>query len=532
MDRTGATQSTSSLFLRNATGLVRELSSFDAFNIAFAAVLVPIGFMNVMGFAPQFWPRANLFFSFLLAAPLLACFGLVYLYFTVIMPRSGGDYVWLSRTMNPGVAFVVNLSVTYVFLSWVALVFVEIVRVLMPALGYITGITGGWLANPGKLEAATIVTVLTVFYAWLMMHRTRTVARFLFVLFALVWIGTIAYVVIMGLASHAGFVHRWNVGSGTGLSYAQVIAKAHETGFDLGGGISWSATLLAMVYAFNVYLGFQWVGYYAGEIKNVRRTAVTSIFSAMIASTIAYCTLAAVVYHFFGTNFFGSLVYLGFNPSSNVSLPFAPYIAGLLKFSPGGLFVQCALWLTLLLTVLWFAPAIMMVSARNLFAWSFDRLMPERLTEVSERSHSPVAAVIAIAVILEILNLLNVFSNLASWLLSIIWIEGAAFVIVSFAAGWLPWHKRELHALAPSWARRRFLGLPVITWAASVSLGAWGFVCWAAFSTGFGGSFSLTPMLESAVVPILAVVWYVGMRLYRRSQGVNLASLFQEIPPE
>ena len=141
----GATQSTSSLFLRNATGLVRELTPFDAFNLVFSAVLVPIGFMDVMAFAPEFWPRANLFLSFLIAAPLLTCFGLVYLYFTVLMPRSGGDYVWVSRTLSPFLGFVVNVSLTYVFLTWVAFNFALIAKVLMPALAYVAGIkAAGW----------------------------------------------------------------------------------------------------------------------------------------------------------------------------------------------------------------------------------------------------------------------------------------------------------------------------------------------------------------------------------------------------
>src|SRR5207253_8096887 len=111
--------SSRNLFTRNATGLVRELSAFDAFNLVFSAVLIPVGITQVMGFAPQFWPHANMFVSFLIATPLVACFGLVYLYFTSLMPRSGGDYVWVSRTLHPSLGFLVNFSLTFVFLTWV-----------------------------------------------------------------------------------------------------------------------------------------------------------------------------------------------------------------------------------------------------------------------------------------------------------------------------------------------------------------------------------------------------------------------------
>ena len=57
------------LFVRNATGLVRELNAFDAFNLVFSAVLIPVGITEVMAFTPTFWPHANMLLSFLLATP-------------------------------------------------------------------------------------------------------------------------------------------------------------------------------------------------------------------------------------------------------------------------------------------------------------------------------------------------------------------------------------------------------------------------------------------------------------------------------
>ena len=61
--------SSRNLFVRNATGLVRELSAFDAFNLVFSAVLIPVGITEVMAFTPTFWPHANMLVSFLLATP-------------------------------------------------------------------------------------------------------------------------------------------------------------------------------------------------------------------------------------------------------------------------------------------------------------------------------------------------------------------------------------------------------------------------------------------------------------------------------
>ena len=529
----GATESTPSLFLRNATGLVRELSAFDTLNLVMAAVNVPIAIVQVMAFAPEFWPHANVFLAYLFALVPLSCFGLVYLYFTVLMPRSGGDYVWLSRTLSPFLGFVVNVSLTYVFLTWCAFNFAMIGQVLMPALAYLAGTKAGWLASPGKPEILLIVTALTILLALLMLFGVRPMARVMLVLFTLIWVGVVAMILIMAFGSHVGFIHNWNLHSGTGFSYAGIIAKAHNLGFSNAGSIGLVATVFAMTYAFNNYTGFQWTGYFAGEIKDVRRTAVTSIFGGMISSAFGMCLLAFFAYKYFGFRFYGALAYLGFGGgSSHVSLPFAPYFSQMLKFLPIARGGQIAILLTIMVAAFWFGPSCYLVATRNAFAWGFDRLAPEKLTDVSDRFHTPVVAIICVGVAIEILNLLNLYSNLGAWLLSVIWVLGFAFVIVSFAAGWLPWHKPELHAQAPAWARRRFVGIPVITWVSIVSGVSWAFVIWAAFSTGFSGSFTFTPLLHSAAVPILAALWYVGIRFYRRRQGVNLGRLFQEIPPE
>jgi amino acid transporter len=519
------------LFVRNATGLVRELNAFDAFNLVFSAVLIPVGITQVMGFTPQFWPHANMLASFAIATPLVLCFGLVYLYFTQLMPRSGGDYVWVSRTLHPSLGFLVNFSLTFVFLTWVAFNFTFMLSVVGPAASYVAGIHNHWFVSPTKNEMMLISTVLTALFAGLMVFGIRSVARYMAVTFAIVWLGMGCWIVALLVGGHQHFISTWQAKTGT--TYDSVVATAEKYGFHAGGGIAWTATLFAMVYCFQVYTGFQWTGYFAGEIKNARRTAVTSILGGLIASAAIYMLGVGLIYKYYGYKFFGSLVWLGLGGgTAHYHLPFSPYLAGLANFLPGPHFIQVFIAFCFVLAILWWTPTGFMLGTRNVFAWSFDRLAPARLTDVSDRFHTPVVATVFVALVVELLNYLNIYQGLGAYLLNIIAVMGGAFIIVSIAAMLVPYTRRELHAQAPAWAARRVAGVPLITLVGLVSAVSWGFVIWTAFHTGFGGSVGWKPMLKAFTAPVLALIWYVAVWAYRRSQGIDLARTFQEIPPE
>ena len=519
------------LFVRNATGLVRELNAFDAFNLVFSAVLIPVGITEVMAFTPMFWPHANMLISFLLATPLVACCGLVYLYFTVIMPRSGGDYVWVSRTLSPFLGFFVNFSLTFVFLTWIAFNFTYMLSVMGPALGYVAGWHSSALVSPSNGEMMIIATVLTALFTVLMVFGVRVVARYMVVTFAVVWAGMIAWLLVMAFGSHGHFVSAWNSHSGT--TYGAVISQAGKLGFSAAGGIGWAATIFGMIYSFQVYTGFQWTGYFAGEIRNVRKTATTSILGALLLSAIGYVVGVGLIYKYYGFKFFGSSVFMALGGgSSHWKLPFLPYLPSLVSFLPGPRWLLTFIVLCFLLAILWWTPTGFMLGTRNLFAWSFDRLAPEKLTSVSDRFHTPVVATVTIGCVVELLNYLNIYQGLGAYLLNIIAVMALAFIIVSIAAAAAPWLRPQLHAQGPGWARRTVAGIPVITLAAAVSAISWAFVIYVAFHTGFGGSFGLKPMIEAFTAPLIGIVYYAGARLYRSRQGMRFTQTFAEIPPE
>src|SRR5260370_9336156 len=236
-----------SVFIRNATGLVRELSPFDAFNLVFSAVLIPVGITQVLSFAPTFWPGANVLLSFLFSIPLVLCFGLVYLYFTVAMPRSGGYYVWVSRVLGPGIGFLANLSLTFVFTSWISFNFTTMMTLMVPSLGYVAGFT--W--NPDQLTKFLIATVLTIVFAALMLLGTRRVARYMLITFAIVWLGMVIWLIGLAITGHNGFVANFNTHSGMTLN--AVTSAATKAGYSAGTGINAVGPDSPLIYSFHLF---------------------------------------------------------------------------------------------------------------------------------------------------------------------------------------------------------------------------------------------------------------------------------------
>jgi amino acid transporter len=107
------------LYTRQATGLVREigLGSNVALNVSF--ISIPLAVL-IATQAPFAFPGASPFWVALIAAALCVFPTLLYGLFMAAMPRSGGDYVFVSRTIHPWVGFAANFNVTAWFLLVIA----------------------------------------------------------------------------------------------------------------------------------------------------------------------------------------------------------------------------------------------------------------------------------------------------------------------------------------------------------------------------------------------------------------------------
>src|SRR2546429_8780344 len=94
-----------SLFVRKATGLVRGWSVQDAFIYAtFSINLITLG-LYIFSYGP-FIPKGSLLLAIILSGAYLVFQTIVYAALIAVMPRAGGDYVWVSRVIGGGIGVV------------------------------------------------------------------------------------------------------------------------------------------------------------------------------------------------------------------------------------------------------------------------------------------------------------------------------------------------------------------------------------------------------------------------------------------
>lgn len=522
----------STMFVRNATGLVRELTPFDAFNMVFAAILIPVGISQALNFGAASFPGANIAMAFIIGAIVLLGFAAVYVLFTIAMPRSGGDYVWVSRSLSPLLGFAVNVTLTFVFVNWVAFNFTTMMTLFVPAAGYVIGwpqSVNDWFGVKGN--QFLVATILTAAFAFIMLLGTKFVAKLMRFLFIVVWAGMAVWFIGLIVTPNSSFVA--NFLEFTKVDPAQITTLAKSAGFSAPTGLNLGMTMLAMLWAFQNLTGFEFTGYFAGELKSVRKTVVISVVGGLVAGACLYAIGSFLVYRTVGFELFSNLSYLGANASDKLPAEVAYVLPALTKFFAIPAAFKYFIVIAFMLSIVWWTPVGFMLGTRNLFAWSFDNLAPRWISDVHPTLHTPVKATIIMAVYIELLNFLNIYAGLGNYLINIIAVMALAFIFVGLAAVVFPYKRKDLYDNAPDAVRKKLFGVPLMTLAGVLTMLSWLFVLIAAFSASqFGLKVTPLAMIEAFTVPVIAIIWYAAAVIIRKRQGLDMKKVLSEIPPE
>ena len=139
------------VFAREATGLVREVSGGSSFIAMWMAATggYPIFLLTYLGVFPGGNFSLALIIGFIPMFALLA----VYTLFGISMPRAGGDYIYVSRGLNPFIGFVSSFALAAGIIMTIGLYLVfdaEYVGYQLVAMGIVrvqTSFTGMWCVS-------------------------------------------------------------------------------------------------------------------------------------------------------------------------------------------------------------------------------------------------------------------------------------------------------------------------------------------------------------------------------------------------
>lgn len=537
------------LFLRNATGLVKAWSTFDAFVYAFWSVnLITLGLYG-MSFVYTV-PDGQVLVAILLFGVLTTFLVATYAMLVSVMPRTGGDYAWQSRVLGGGLGFVLSITGWWFTLFLWAPIYANILVVqFFSPLAYTLGWTG--VATFFTSQTGVFVSCLIVlaFVSVVVTMGMETYARIQKICF---WIGLAGLAVVCVLllfASQSDFQSAFNR-EATSLfgapanAYQATIDAANKGGFAGSnfGTISFGSILLLLPWLAFYLLWPNWGATLYGEVRGAKdiRKPFWSMFWGLWVTVGMVALVVILIVKTMGWTFYQAANSLYWGSLYGGPAPVIPTWPYPVMFA--GWLVDNHLFQALLIIVmgLWFfgwAGTLFLSSTRVIFAAAFDRVLPSWAANISATRRVPYGSLVLMIVPSLVISAIYAYRpTFASVFLDATAVLALTFFATVVAAVILPWRRKDLYDASPI-AQWKVGGLPLISVVGVVTglfllfmLYEWSFNSANLYGTSFQTTMNSVYYFVGTYV--VAIVIYVAARVIRGRQGIDLRRIHHEIPVE
>jgi amino acid transporter len=530
---------TPTLFLRKATGLVRGWSVRDSMIYACLATnFVTLGIYEFTFAGPAF-PKGQLVTAILISAVLVSFLVIAYTGLIVTIPRAGGDYVWQTRILGSGIGFVMAATGWW-FILWLwAPIYGNILSVqLFQPLWATLGDPGGaaWFASKNGIFVVCLITIAVAgLLVSLGMAGYARIQKWCF-LGGLIAFAVVAILLLVN--SHASFVSSFNYEAqkifGVKHAYAatnHAAAKAGYTTTNLGFGPIGPTMLLVPAMMFFI-LWPNWGSTLYGEIRGASdfKRVFTGMFTGLWITVILTLVFLFLVDKTIGWAFYQNLNSLDYNLTPQFGIwPYPFLFAGWLVHNT---VFQVILILALSLWFFGWVGTLFLSSTRVIFAAAFDRVLPDRAAEVSEKRKVPFYSLVLM--LLPAVGLSAVYaysSTFRNYTLDATLVIAVTYLFSAIAVVILPWRKPDLWAASPA-SKFKLLGVPIVPVAGWVTIAFLGFCLYEWFANSLYFVNNKSSLIFMGAMYVLAIIVYVVARMVRRRQGIDLGLINKEIPVE
>jgi amino acid transporter len=320
-------------------------------------------------------------------------------------------------------------------------------------------------------------------------------------------------------------------------SYEGRIALAEKYGMVINPDVA-TMTLAGLIMGFWVFYGYYIPTFFAGEVKQAETTLLAGSWSSLIVTWAIFVLGAILLQRLVPLNWIAAESFLGQTPQfatdGGTAMPWITFYAAVLQPSFPLLLIVAIAWVYTLINL---AQTYFFYCSRIVFAWSFDRLIPEAVCWIHPRLRSPIWAILIITIIGEIgvidaSGLLWPGSVMGAQLNFVFFAVITMFVPVT-AMTLFPYLKPDLYENASAMVRRKVGPVPLITIVGGITLLYMAWMVIASFiypAVGGGINGVKLAVLAGLVISGLAVFFIA--RSYRlRNEGIYISWTFKSIPP-
>ena len=523
----------SGMFVRNATGLTRDISFSSQILLNLGPAAPGIGLAVSTFFVLGIYPGAHIVSAFWLIGLIGIAVVIPYGLLAMVIPRSGADYPIVSRILGPNFGLASSFSLVVSQMLGIAFIATTFAVVgIVPAFATIGLVSGhpSFLHTSTTLSSQNWTFVLSLLILLVGIGiaalPNRVAMRIQKVGYSIAFTGLLIGVIVMLVTSQNSFTSSFNGLVGAN-SYAKIL-----NGADVAApGSSWSATVPALGALSFLFLFSWWTTNYGGEIRGARTGRnLASMAIAIGLLCVIFTVVTVALFHMVGGHFMAAAN--ATNGTSAYPLDVPPFWVVFASIAAKSTFVAVVLIITFLFwfpiwTFIQFA-----IPTRAMFAWAFDGLLPRQAAYVSPRLRIPLVS-LAITAVLSIAAL--VWAVYSSSFAEVYALMIVLFLIPMMSVAWsailVPWRRPELWkqtALPGKWA-----GIPAIS-----ILGAVAFACEAFILYIFLHYENLGVIHRTRTILVMAGLWLAGFLLYyvakviQDRRGVNVEFNFAELPPE
>ncbi|MEM0065150.1 MAG: amino acid permease [Metallosphaera sp.] len=502
-----------SKFLRQSSGLVKHATLKDLIMLNVANM--GAGLAVFQGISPYILPGANLWvaslLTFLVSLPLVG----VYTALMMRMPRTGGDYIWLSRKLHGGLGSVMGIAIAFnmpPFFALSAFFSVSAINSVLSEIGVLDNVpslvnlSNNVFVNPyGRLTLTQELLIYGLSALAFIIIIGINIVKPRFGYSLTTWLGifssaSLALGVIMLI--HSGIAGTFHSAINDFITREGINESSYR-----GPVFSLPSTIYMIPY----FASFAYIWLYAGpavasEAKGSIKWNLlfASVLTAMMI-TVPFFVMDAIGGYTFNASLYPTFVYNFWTASIAVSPPIVQWVLGM------GL-------------IAWnfFVIAFgVVVFSRYVFAFSFDRVFPSFFAKLNRASSPYLAHVLDLVLTLIFLTIPLISVNGAESLYAYTPLAAIYLFLVGLTGVKVGREERNTGLLITSVLSSAFMA----------------FLAYESVTNPFFGVISsggINPIGTGYLISLVGsgvIIYFVASWL-RRREGIRLNDVFQEIPPD